>query len=68
MIWLFREQLAQTGAFRLVWVELQGQLDAKGLRVRNGVAQDASFVEADPGTSNKPRGDDALTWRSRDGG
>jgi len=37
------------------------------LRVRKGVAQDASFIEADPGPSNKPRGDDVLTRRSRDG-
>ena len=46
-----------------MWAELQGQLDKKGLKVRKSVAQDASFIEADPGTSNKPRGDGALTRR-----
>jgi len=51
-----------------VWRELQRQLDERGLRVRKGVAQDASIIEADPGqSSGKPRGDDALTRRSRDG-
>jgi IS5 family transposase len=67
MIWLFRDRLAKTGKDKLIWAELQRQLDAKGLRVRKGVAQDASFITADPGPSNKSRGGDALTRRSRDG-
>ena len=66
-IWLFRERLAETGKDRLVWAELQRQLDKKGLKVRKGVAQDASFIEADPGPSGKPRGGEARTRRSRDG-
>ena len=66
-IWLFRERLARTGKDRMVWDELQRQLDKKGLRVRKGVAQDASFVEADPGSSNKLRGGEAKTRRCRDG-
>ena len=67
IIWLFRERLAETGKDRRVWAELQRQLDEKGLRVRKGVAQDASFIEADPGPSNKPRGGEAKTRRCRDG-
>ena len=67
-IWFFRERLAKTGKDGLVWAELQRQLDEKGLKVRKGVAQDASFITADPGqSSGKPRGGDALTRRSRDG-
>jgi IS5 family transposase len=66
-IWLFRDRLSQTGKDNLIWAELQRQLDEQGLRVRKGVAQDASFITADPGPSNKPRGDGALTRRSRDG-
>lgn len=46
---------------------MQRQLDEKGLKVRKGVAQDASFIEADPGPSGKSRGDEALTRRSMDG-
>jgi IS5 family transposase len=66
-IWLFRERIADTGKDRLVWAELQRQLNEKGLKVRKGVAQDASFIEADPGPSNKPRGGEAKTRRCRDG-
>jgi len=67
-VWQFRERLASTGTDKLLWAELQRQLDEKGLRVRKGVAQDASIIEADPGQcSGKPRGGDALTRRSRDG-
>jgi IS5 family transposase len=67
-IWLFRERLAETGKDKLIWAELQRQLDEAGLRVRKGVAQDASFITADPGQcSGKPRGDEAATRRSRDG-
>ena len=66
-VWQFRERLAVTKTDSLLWAELSRQLDAKGLRVRKGVAQDASFIEADPGQSNKPRGEEAKTRRSRDG-
>jgi IS5 family transposase len=66
-VWQFRERLAATRTDSLVWAELQRQLGEKGLRVRKGVAQDASFIEVDPGPSGKPRGDEAATRRSRDG-
>jgi IS5 family transposase len=68
-VWLFRERLAETGRDRLVWAELQRQLDEKGLKVKKGVAQDASFITADPGhaRADKPRGTEARTRRSRDG-
>ncbi len=40
-----------------------------GLKVRRGIAQDATFTEADPGSSEskKPRGNEAKARRSRDG-
>jgi len=67
-VWQFRERLAESGRDRLVWEELQRQLDARGLRVKKGVVQDATFITADPGQSaGKPRGDGARTRRSRDG-
>jgi len=65
-VWLFRERLSETGRDKAVWAELQRQLDEKGLTVKKGVAQDASFITADPGGSG-PRGDEAETRRSRDG-
>jgi len=66
-IWLFRERLSRTGTDRVVWSELQSQLDSMGLKVVTGTVQDATFIEADPGRSKKPRGDDAKARRSRDG-
>lgn len=68
-IWLFRERMAKTGTDKPVWAELQRQLDAKGLKVRHGIAQDATFIEADPGSSEskKQRGNEAKTRRSKDG-
>lgn len=68
-VWRFRERLAETGRDKLVWEELQRQLDEKGLSVRKGVVQDASFITSDPGhaRADKPRGEEARTRRSRDG-
>lgn len=57
----------ETGTYDRVWYEFRSQLDSKGLGVRRGTIQDATFIEADPGSSKKPRGDDAKTRRSRDG-
>lgn len=66
-IWLFKERMAETGMDKVVWAELQSQLDAMGLKVKHGTMQDATFIEADHGSSNKPRGDEAKARRSKDG-
>ena len=68
-VWRFRERLAESGRDRLVWEELHRQLDAKGLHVKKGVVQDASFITSDPGhaKAEEPRGTVAKTRRSRDG-
>jgi len=68
-VWQFRERLAQPGKDKEVWEELQRQLDEKGLKVKKGVIQDASFITSDPGhaKADKPRGEEARTRRSRDG-
>ena len=66
-IWLFKQRMADTEKDKMVWAELQRQLDAMGLQVKRGTIQDATFIEADPGSSKKPRGDNAKTRRSRDG-
>ena len=66
-IWLFKQRMAESGKDKMVWAELQRQLDAMGLKVKRGTIQDATFIEADPGSSKKPRGDNAKTRRSRDG-
>lgn len=67
-IWLFRERLIKKGKLESVWQELQRQFNAKGLAVKEGTIQDATFITSDPGRSgNKPRGDSARTRRSKDG-
>ncbi len=67
-IWLFRERLKEKNSFDAIWQEVQRQLDAKGLIVKEGSIQDATFITSDPGRSgNKPRGEDAQTHRSKDG-
>ncbi len=68
-VWAFRERLSKTGRDKKIWQELQRQLDAKGLKVKKGVIQDATFITSDPGhaRADKPRGDEAKTRRSKDG-
>jgi IS5 family transposase len=67
-IWLFRERLTETGKIDAIWQELQKQPDSKGLVVKEGSIQDATFITSDPGRSgNKPRGEEAKTRRSQDG-
>jgi IS5 family transposase len=48
-IWKARERLREKGVDVLIWNELQRQLDSKGYEVKEGVIQDASFIEADLG-------------------
>ena len=43
-IWLFRERLSKTGRDRIIWNELQRQLELKGIKVKKGSAQDATFI------------------------
>jgi transposase, IS5 family len=67
-IWLFRDRLTEKGKIDAIWQELQRQLDAKGLVVKEGSIQDATFITSDPGRSgNHPRGNEARTRRSKEG-
>jgi len=68
-VWKFRERLSTFGKDKEIWRELQRQLNAKGLKVKKGVIQDATFITSDPGhaKADKPRGDEAKTRRSKDG-
>ncbi len=60
-IWLFRERMSESGVDTLVWQEFQRQLDLKGLKIEQGMIQDATFVYAEPGHCKKdtPRGEQA---------
>lgn len=48
-IWRIRDRLKEEKADDKIWDELQRQLDEKGYKIRKGVIQDASFIEADLG-------------------
>ena len=48
-IWRIRDRLKERGKEDIIWNELQRQLDKKGYKVKKGVIQDASFIEADLG-------------------
>ncbi|MEM4090109.1 MAG: transposase [Thermoplasmatales archaeon] len=48
-IWFFRERLSKTGRDSIIWKELQRQPDSKGIKIRKGTAQDATFIPSDPG-------------------
>ena len=43
-IWLFRERLKEKNKYEAIWQELQRQLDSKGLIVKEGSIQDATFI------------------------
>jgi transposase, IS5 family len=68
-MWLFRENLPNSGKLHLIWNELKRQLDEQGYSIKRGTIQDTSFITSDPGQApaEKPRGDDAKTRKSRDG-
>ena len=68
-LWYFRERLIRAGKEQAVWDQLQAQFDTKGLSIKRGVIQDATFITSDPGhaSSDTPRGEEAKTRRSRDG-
>ena len=48
-IWKIRDKLKENGIDAEIWDELQSQLDNKGYKIKEGVIQDASFIEADLG-------------------
>lgn len=48
-IWRIREKLKEDGVDIFIWTELQRQLDNKGYKVKEGVIQDATFIESDLG-------------------
>jgi len=44
-VWLFRERLIDNEVQQ--WSELNKQMERRGLKVRKGVIQDATFITAD---------------------
>ncbi len=56
-IWLFRERLSKTGKDKALWKEIWNQFKEKGITVRNGTIQDATFITSDPGHKRKEKQD-----------
>jgi IS5 family transposase len=56
-IWLFRERLSKTGKDKALWKDIWRQFKEKGITVRNGTIQDATFITSDPGHRRKDRPD-----------
>jgi IS5 family transposase len=48
-IWKIRDRLKESKIDKLIWEELQGQLEEKGYEIKKGVIQDATFIESDLG-------------------
>jgi len=48
-VWHFREAITKAGVEQELLNKLNKQLDAKGLKVKKGVIQDATVITADPG-------------------
>ena len=56
-IWLFRERLSKTGKGKALWKDIWRQFKEKGITVRNGTIQDATFIESNPGHKGKEKQD-----------
>ncbi len=54
-IWLFRERLSSTGKDKKIWDMIWKQFESRGITVKKGVVQDASFIETDPGKHGKKK-------------
>jgi IS5 family transposase len=54
-IWLFRERLSTTGKDRIMWKEIWKQFEDRGIIIKKGTVQDATFIESDPGKHGKKK-------------
>ncbi|MEM3845614.1 MAG: transposase [Candidatus Parvarchaeota archaeon] len=58
-IWHFRELLSKTGKDKTILKAISKLLEIKGVKIKNGMIQDATFITSDPGYGNykKDKGD-----------
>ena len=54
-IWLFRERLSSTGKDKTIWNAIWKQLEDRGITIKRGMVQDATFIESDPGKHGKKK-------------
>ena len=48
-LWSLRERLSRTGIDKIIWREIWKQFESRGIQIRKGVIQDASFITSDHG-------------------
>ncbi|MEM3448859.1 MAG: transposase [Nitrososphaerota archaeon] len=65
-IWFFRERLSRTGMDRIIW-KMQREFNLKGIKIRKGTTQDATFITSDPGEKHEEAREIGHTRRSKDG-
>ena len=63
----FRDRLSNKLNINEVWLKHQEQLVSLDYTITKEHATDASFLDANPGSYGKPRGEQAKTCRSKDG-
>ncbi len=56
-IWLFRERLSENSKDKKIWKEIWNQFREKGITIKKGTIQDATFIESDPGHGKRKKGD-----------
>ena len=54
-IWLFRERLSSTGKDKIIWNAIWKQFEERGISIKKGMVQDATFVESDPGKHGRKK-------------
>lgn len=54
-IWLFRERLSSTGKDKIIWNAIWKQLEDRGITIKVGMVQDATFIESDPGKHGRKK-------------
>ena len=57
---LFREMIANNHKDREIWKSIWKQSNEKGITVKKGTIQDATFIESDPGHGKRKKGDSTI--------
>ncbi|MCL4480605.1 MAG: transposase, partial [Candidatus Thermoplasmatota archaeon] len=64
-IWLFRERIANYHKDKEIWKSIWKQFQEKGITVKKGTIQDATFIESDPGHGKRKKGDGTMPVHPR---
>ena len=59
-IWLFRERIANSHRDKEIWKSIWNEFNEKGITVKKGTIQDATFIESDPGHGKTKKGDGTI--------